>query len=239
MSQVTTVLEEEGEDEEAHEEAHNNNLSFPDKIAASALSGTIEFLKVAGGLTLNATGKVVAPPLHVTRTVLLPALWAASVDYLGRSTPKRVKDWFRILSSSVYHFVSVLRETEKGQIFRQRLFILGGDWLDCLSADTTRQVLVDGMAGLVKLVEALHTPESRAFLDQMAVLSCRMTQVAASGRSQQVLHDTKTMLWSGIELLADPRSTTALAEVTAFLLTKSMVSKMRPFGPFRNRFSTL
>jgi hypothetical protein len=192
-------------------------LSLSEQIAASALSRTIEFLKVAGGLTLNATGKVVAPPLHVTRTVLLPALWAASVDFLGHRTPKRVKDWLRILSSSVYHLVAVVQKTDKGQLFRQRLLILFGDIIDCLSADATRQVLVDGMAAFVKLTEALHTPETKAFLDQFTLLCCRLTQVAASGRSQQALHDTKTLVWSGVELLADPSSTTALAEVTAYL----------------------
>lgn len=209
-----------------HANNYNNNndrpeepasVSFPDQLAASALSGTIEFLKVAGGLTLNATGKVVAPPLHVTRTVLLPALWAAAVDYLSASTPIRAKDWFRILSSSVGHVTTVLKETERGQVFRQRLLLLGSDLLDCLSADTTRQVLVDGMAGFVKFIEALNTPETKAFLDQFTVLCCRLTQVAASGRSQKALHDAKTLAWSGVELLADPSSTAAFAEVTAYL----------------------
>ena len=209
---IETVLE-----EDEHQDNPPNSISLQDQIAASALSGTIEFLRLAGGLTLNATGKVVAPPLHVTRTVLLPALWAATLDYLSSRTPKRAKDWLRICGKSVHHFISVLKDTAKGELFRQRLLIFGGDLLDCLSADTTRQVLVDGMAGFVKLIEALNTPEAKAVLDQGTVLACRLTQVAASGRSQQAIHDATALLWSGVELLADPQSTTALAEVTAYL----------------------
>ena len=214
---VKTAKSVNDQDDNNNDDDSPPNVSFQDQLAASALSGTIEFLKVAGGLTLNATGKVVAPPLHVTRTVLLPALWAATVDYIHSRTPKRVKDWFRILSSSVYHVINVLKETEKGKLFRQRLLVLGGDILDCLSADTTRQLLIDGMASVVKFTEALHTPECKAFLDQYTVLCCRLTQVAASGRSQQALHDAARLVWSGVEVLADPQSTTALAEVTAYL----------------------
>jgi hypothetical protein len=210
------------DDDEHDNDDHNINnaapaQSLPDQIAASALAGTIEVLRLAGGLTLTATGKVVAPPLHVTRTVLLPALWAASMDYFANRTPKRAKDWLRILSTSVHHVVSVLKDTEQGQVFRQRLLILGSDLLDCLSADTTRQVLIDGMASFVKFMEVLDTAEASAFFDQMTVWACRCTQVAAAGSTQQALHDTKALLCSGIALLADPASTTALAEVTAYL----------------------
>ena len=232
--------EEEGEDDEDGDgihpaESHQPRVSFQDQLAASALSGTIEFLKVAGGLTLNATGKVVAPPLHVTRTVLLPALWAASMDYVSGHAPQRAKDWFRIISTSVHQFIEVLKETERGQIFRRRLLLLGGDLLDCLSADTTRQLLIDVMAGMVKLVEAFNTPEAKSFLDQFTIICCRITQVAASGRSQQAMHDTKKLVWSGVELLADPRSTTALAEVTAYLCHALEMEEAILDGEMRHR----
>jgi hypothetical protein len=192
-------------------------LSIQDRVAATALSATLELLKFAGGATLSTTGKLVAPPLYVTRTIILPNLWHAVVDYISSSTPPRAKSWFRILSSSVRHFVSVLRGTARGKVFRHRVVRVGGDILDSISSDDARQVLMDSMGVVVKTAEALHTPEVKALLDQWSVLGCRLVDTAASGRNKQLVHDISAMIYSGCELLADPSTTLALAEVTAYL----------------------
>jgi hypothetical protein len=55
------------------------------------------------------------------------------------------------------------------------------------------------------------------FLDQLSILGCRVVDAAASGKSKQLLHDTKDLVWKGIGTATDPAATLALAEVTAHL----------------------
>ena len=191
--------------------------SLSDQVVSSAVAGTVELLKLAGGWTLSATGKVVAPPLQVTQRVLLPHLWAATVDVLATSTPPRLQDWFRIVQSAVVQFVSVLTRTERGQAFAQRLVVVIGDVIDCLSSTATRQVLVDMTATSVKLGEALYTPECQRFLEQVTILTCRILQAVSSGRTQQFVHDLQQVSWAACAVWADPQTITALAEVTAYL----------------------
>jgi len=191
--------------------------SFLDQTAASALGATLEFLRIAGGVTLSTTGKLVAPPLLVTRKIVLPSLWHAMVDYISTVTPSRAKGWFKIISSSFHHFFSVLWSTTRGTLFRARVVRVGGDILDCISSDNARQVLMDSMGCLVKAAEALHTPEFKALLDQLSIMGCRLVDAGASGRNKQLIHDFHAMIYSGCELLADPSTTLALAEVTAYL----------------------
>ena len=197
--------------------------SFPDRITASALATTLELLKFAGGVTLSTTDKfIMQPSLAVTRNLLLPNLMAAVIDYLQTHTPQRAKDWFRILSTSVQQLVTIILLGNDPEIhhasilFRQRFWIVLVDWLDCLSSPTARQYYIDATSTLVQWFQAWHTPEMQRFLQQAAVTTTRFLEVAASARTQRLVHDLQDCTWQWIELLADPVTTTALAEVTAY-----------------------
>ena len=128
-----------------------NESSFKSWLTSGILGG----LNVVAGITLSTTGQIMAPPLHVTKTVLLPGLLALFIDTFDATAPQRVKDWFRILSSSVYHLFSVLRSTSSGQKFSSQFWIVLQDIIGALSSPETRQVLVDGVACSVKLADAL------------------------------------------------------------------------------------
>lgn len=119
-------------------------------------SGVLDTLNVVAGVTLSTTGQLMAPPLQMTKTVLLPGLLALFVDTFDTMTPQRVKDWFRIISSSVYHVVSVLRSTTRGHAFSDQFVVVLQDLLHALSCPEARQVMVDGMATSVRLAEALQ-----------------------------------------------------------------------------------
>jgi hypothetical protein len=206
------------------ESTEEHPLSFQHRVVqaagatgSSALFGTLELLKLAGGATLSTTGKIISPSIQVTRQVVLPALWSALTDYFGYIAPQRLKDWFRIVRSSLHHFITVLTNTHKGIVFRNRVLKVGGNVVDCLSSDASRQVIVDGMAAVVKLAEALHTPETKALLDQISVLGSRLIDAAASGRNKQLIKDTQEAGWAFCQLASDPSTTLALAEVTACL----------------------
>ena len=128
------------------------NRTLQDQV----LAGTLELLKIMGGATLSTTGKIVQPPLYIAQSILLPAMWSGLVDYLNQVTPMRVKDWFRILSSSVHHIITVIGNTAKGKIFRRKLRTVGDGIVDCVSSDASRQAITDGMAAWVKLSEAFQ-----------------------------------------------------------------------------------
>ena len=133
-------------------ENDSSNTNFKNWLT----SGILGALGAAAGATISTTGKLVAPPLEMTRTILLPGLLALIVDTLDTITPPRVQDWFRILSSSVYHLMVVLGSTERGKEFSTQLYVVLQDALHVLSAPESRQVLVDGMAASVKFADALQ-----------------------------------------------------------------------------------
>lgn len=190
-----------------------NNNGFKNWLT----SGILDVLGTAAGVTLSTTGMLVAPPLQMTKTLILPGLLALFVDTLDAITPPRVQDWFRILSSSVHHLITVLGNTEKGQLFSTQLYIVLQDLLQAISAPESRQVLVDGMATSVKFAAALNTPEMKEFLEQLSTLGVRLLDAASSGKAKQLMQDTKDLTRKGIEMAADPATTLALAEVTAHL----------------------
>jgi hypothetical protein len=59
------------------------------------------------------------------------------------------------------------------------------------------------------------TPEFKSFLEHLNVLGARFVDAAASGRIKQLMNDAKETVWTGVELLSDPSTIVALAEVTA------------------------
>lgn len=190
-----------------------NNNGFKNWLT----SGILDVLGTAAGVTLSTTGMLVAPPLQMTKTLILPGLLALFVDALDAITPPRVQDWFRILSSSVHHLITVLGNTEKGKLFSTQVYIVLQDLLQALSAPESRQVLVDAMATSVKFAAALNTPEMKEFLEQLSTLGIRLLDAASSGKAKQLMQDTKDLTWKGIEMATDPATTLALAEVTAHL----------------------
>lgn len=55
------------------------------------------------------------------------------------------------------------------------------------------------------------------WLEQLSILGCRLVDAAASGKSKQLIQDTKDLAWKGIETATDPATTLGLAEFTAHM----------------------
>jgi len=182
--------------------------------------GLLETLNVVAGITLSTTETILSPPIAVTRKIILPGLVAIVIDALDAIVPPRVQDWFRIISSSVYHFfvvVLISGSTQHGLQFRNQFAVVVQSFLEAWSAPESRQVVVDTMATGVKLAAALNTPETELLLDQMGILGCRFVDALASGKSKELIQNSKRLILNGIELASDPSTTLALAEVTAHL----------------------
>lgn len=192
-----------------HETNHNDPEDVPlhDRIAASAVSASLEFLRIAGGVTLSTTGTLIQPPLHVTQKYVLPQLWHALLDLLKRDTPERLQDWFRIVSSSVQNFFAVLRETVPGQALRERLLIFIADIVQVLSTDASRQALIDYTACWVKFAAWCDSSECHAYLDQLCTYWIRVLQILSSGKTQQLILDLKAVLQATSHVLNDPQTT--------------------------------
>jgi hypothetical protein len=186
-------------------------------LAQLAVNSTFGLLRQVGGLTLSTTSALVAPPLYVTKRLLLPQLRNLLVDLWDSNSPQRVKDWFRILHSSLYHVVTTLRDTSAGHALRRHWGRVGQDVVDLAATDLTRQWLIDSMGTLVKLAEALATDEATALFDQVAITMVRALEILANPRVQLLVHDGRHAVAALATLLADPVATSALAEVTAYL----------------------
>jgi hypothetical protein len=129
--------------------------SLPERLGNSAVSSTLEVLKLLGGVGLSTTGVLLSPSLELTK-ILIPHLLGGIADYLSQISPQRLKDWFRIVSASVHHLVAVIVSTGRGAVFRRKIVRVGGDIVDVVSSEASRQALMDGMAGFIKLTEALQ-----------------------------------------------------------------------------------
>jgi hypothetical protein len=132
------------------------DVSGKDSFKGWLASSLLDVLNTAAGFTISTTGTILSPPLAMTKNVILPGILAIIVDTLDNITPPRVQDWFRILSSSIYHLYSVLKSTEQGQKFRHQLFLVFQNFFEVWSAPESRQVVVDGMVAGVKLADALQ-----------------------------------------------------------------------------------
>jgi hypothetical protein len=97
------------------------------------------------------------------------------------------------------------------------VWIVAADVVSCLCADSTRQVLVDAMATLVKLAEWCATTEAHNVSLQATLTVCRAIDALSSGRCKLLAYDVRAAWTAAVALAADPVTITALAEVTAYL----------------------
>ncbi len=136
---------------------HTPNQQQQSSFRKWMAEGMLETLNVVAGITLSTTGTILSPPIALTRAII-PSLLAVIVDALDAATPRRVQDWFRILSSSVYHLFVVLvaGSTERGKRFKSQITQVAHSFVEAWSAPESRQVVVDGMATGVKLADALQ-----------------------------------------------------------------------------------
>jgi len=170
--------------------------SIPDRLAATAITGTFEFLKLSA---------------HA-----FPTVFGAVVAKLDATTPLRLKHWFRILNEAIQQLVRVLAATPSGRVFRYKFVELFRHLVGGASSDASRQVLVDSTSCLVKGFAALNTPEVHEFLRQSAVTGCRVLDALPQFR--ELAHDVPQLACSMAQLLDDPHTTVAVAQVAAYLL---------------------
>ena len=202
-----------------NKETTNEKKKTASKIKNWLSESMLETMNIIAGVTLSTTGKIVKPPLAVTKNILLPAMVAIIIDVMETVTPILIQDWFKIVSSSLYHFFHVFLSgsTVTGTKFRKQSTVVAQSFMETISAPECQQAVIDTVTTGIKLIDVVATPESQLLLEQLSILGCRYVDVLSSGKSKAFIHNMKDLIWTGIEVLHDPTTTLALAEVTAHL----------------------
>lgn len=155
-------------------------------------------------LGINTTAKVTKPTL----SVILPLFRDLWELYM----PIRLQTWMKVLPKTLSNLSNVLWDTDSGKVLGHRFNELRDDVVDMASSNAARQCWIDFTVGLIKFIEALHTPEVKALLDQYAVSICRFFDVWSSGKAKQMWFDLSATLWALVEVGSDPLVVMTLAE---------------------------
>jgi hypothetical protein len=130
-------------------------------------------------------------------------------------TPQRAKDLARILSNALCNTVSLWWNTEAGVDARTATAWAVDRVAATASAPAGRRLVIDGAAGLVKLAEALDTPEAKDAIQQGAVVASQFFQLLASEECRDALQSVADAIVKVIELANSPEATVMAAELTA------------------------
>ena len=171
-------------------------------------------------LGINTTAKVTKPTLSHVVLPLIRDLWELYM-------PLRIQTWMKVLPVTLSNLNNLLWDTDSGQVLQGKMNELRNDAVDMASSNAARQCWIDFTVLIIKFIEALHTPEVKALLDQYAVSFCRFVDVWSSGKAKRIWFDLSDALWALVEVGSDPLVVMTLAEGCAqicFALEEERVS---------------
>jgi hypothetical protein len=188
--------------------SNNNNVS-----SAPLPKALTDLLLQTAMLGIDTTAKLSKPTLALTKNTLLPQIILPLLSELWETyAPDRLQTWMKVVPSSLRNFHDLLWETDAGKQLGQKSLQLGEDVVDMISSEVARQYWIDVTVTLIKLLDALHTPEVRTLLDQFAISMCRLVDVMSSGKAKQVWFDVSDTIWAALEVGSDEVMVIALAE---------------------------
>ncbi len=195
------------------DEQHNINNNNNNNQSAPLPKALTDLLLQTAILGIDTTAKLSRPTLALTKNTLLPQIILPLLTELWETyAPDRLQTWMKVLPSSLKNLHDLLWETHAGQQFGQKSLQLGEDVVDMISSEVARQYCIDVTVTLIKLMDALHTPEVRKLLDQFAISMCRLVDVMSSGKAKQVWFDVSDTIWAALEVGSDEVMVMALAE---------------------------
>lgn len=191
--------------------------------------------KLAGGVTLSATGQVMAPPLALTRSLLLPALWDAIVFVLQENVPLRALEWWRVVSTTVSQAVRILINTPVGEQARGRLLAVISDIVKIITSVDAQRLLMDTSGTIVQLGRVLDSEPFHKLFSQLALVLSRTVTLLASGHTLELVHHLDQLGRSVSKLLAAPQTTVAIAHVTATIVRALQLEQSSLSTPLQRR----
>jgi hypothetical protein len=156
-----------------------------------------DLLLQAAFLGIDTTAKLSKPTLALTKNTLLPQIILPLLrEIVEEYAPVRLQAWMKVVPTSLENTQTLFWGTETGRALGERAGRLGAHALEVASSAAARQCLIDATASLIRLLEALHTPEVRAALEQCAVGACRVADVLSSGGAKQLCFDATDAAWA-------------------------------------------
>ncbi|CAI5701565.1 hypothetical protein KXD40_002791 [Peronospora effusa] len=145
--------------------------------------------------------------------VLSFLLW----ERLKTLTPQHARDLMRLLSTAVANALGVLR-AERGKQLGVSFKQLQKDFLRAASSRSGREVVLNTVATMAKVAQALNTPETKAATQQLFQTLQSVVDFFASYDGRRIISSTGQCLTSVTEVTASPEASIFLAELATNIL---------------------
>ncbi|KAI9913419.1 hypothetical protein PsorP6_005819 [Peronosclerospora sorghi] len=149
----------------------------------------------------------------VNPAVLSFLLW----DRIKTLTPHRARDLMRLLTTALTNTIGVFG-AEKGQEFAASSKHLQEACVRAASSRSGRDVVLNSVAVVYKVVQALNTPETKAARKQSLLTMQSVVDFLASENGRQVISSLSECFGKAIEMAASPEASIFLAELATNLL---------------------
>ncbi len=188
----------------------NANANNDAKSVIFILEQIISLLKI----TLQTSSKLITPAITQMIQNIIPIIQ----QYYQQAAPIRIQEWVQIFTSALQHFLTIMSETDEGRIVLDQFHDVTKTSLHLFTSANTRQIIVEGVGMQVKMIEAIRTPEMKAFISSIPVYTIRILDMLSSGEAKYLYHSISSLVNDVIELLGQDETTLALAEITAHLV---------------------
>ncbi|ETN02097.1 hypothetical protein PPTG_16751 [Phytophthora nicotianae INRA-310] len=145
--------------------------------------------------------------------VLSFLLW----DRLKTLTPQRARDLTRLLATALSNALGVFG-AERGQQLGASTKQLQDDFVRAASSRSGRDVVLNSVATVAKVAQALNTPETKAATQQLFQTLQSVVDFFASDDGRQIISSTSECLTSASEMAASPEASIFLAELATNML---------------------
>ncbi|RLN26061.1 hypothetical protein BBO99_00000567 [Phytophthora kernoviae] len=145
--------------------------------------------------------------------VLSFLLW----NQLKTLTPQRARDLTRLLATALSNALSVFG-ADRGQQLGTSTKQLQEDFVRAASSHTGRDVVLNSVATVAKVAQALNTPETKAATQQLFQTLQSVVDFFASNDGRRIISSTGECITSASEMAASPESSIFLAELATNLL---------------------
>ncbi|KAL4130460.1 hypothetical protein PRIC2_006457 [Phytophthora ramorum] len=145
--------------------------------------------------------------------VLSFLLW----DRLKTLTPQRARDLTRLLATALTNALGVFG-AERGQQLGASTKQLQQEFVRAASSRSGRDVVLNSVATVAKVAQALNTPETKAATQQLFQTLQSVVDFFASDDGRRIISSTGECLSSATEMAASPEASIFLAELATNLL---------------------
>ncbi|POM68353.1 Hypothetical protein PHPALM_15499 [Phytophthora palmivora] len=145
--------------------------------------------------------------------VLSFLLW----DRLKTLTPQRARDLTRLVATALANALGVFG-AERGQQLGASTKQLQQDFVRAASSRSGRDVVLNSVATVAKVAQALNTPETKAATQQLFQTLQSVVDFFASDDGRRIISSSSECLTSASEMAASPEASIFLAELATNLL---------------------